>query len=236
MAEVELKRLLGLEPSSPIEEVASKLRDCLDKVVEAYDQLSRDDKLLLGMAIPLAYPDLSKAPKEALALDYVGAYSEGLMVKGVELGRWALHAAKNPFVQESRLGFGALGESEGAVAVNCCFTSSALWKARSPVVVRGSLGFDALIRASDVKCYVDYIGSICETLSGVVVAKSLGCVVAPSPSLAIYCVEVSEGAGYCTLIEPSDFEESVSLESLEEALRRLQAKYPSRPKAKVEAE
>jgi len=231
-----LRRLLDVGPSPSIEEVAYGLKRRLDRVVEAYDQLSKDDRLLVGMAIPLAYPDLSKAPREALSLDYVGAYSEGLAVEGVELGRWAFYAAKRPFIQDSRLGFGALGESEEATAVNCCFTSSALWRARKPVVVRGSLGFDALIRASDVKCYVDYVGSICEALSGVVVAKKLGYVVAPSPSLTIYCVEASKGIEYCTLIDPSDFEESVSLESLEEALRRLRSKYPPRHGPRVEAE
>ncbi|RLF13382.1 MAG: hypothetical protein DRJ97_08155 [Thermoprotei archaeon] len=223
-----LEDLLDLTPPFTLSQVAARLRDRVDELLRGYDQLSRDERIMVGRAVVEAYPDLSKAPPEALELDYVGAFSEGVSVKGVKLGRWAFYAARSPFIQDSELGFGALGESVNAVAVNCYFTSAALWMARDPVVVRGHLGYDALLRASGVKCYVDSIESLHETLSGVIVAKKLGRVVSPSTNLSIYCVEVWRGVEHCTLIAPEDITPSITLEGLEDAFRKIRSKYGGR--------
>ncbi len=181
--------------------------------------------MLVGRCIPLIYPDLSSAPPEVQALEYVGAYSEGLVVRDGSYGAWALYRAKRPVVLGGRFGFGALGESEDALILGGSFASSALWMARNPVILGGRLGEDALIRAQGVKCFTDYIGSVAETLSGVIVARRIGSATSISPNTLIYCVEVGSGAEYCIKVKEEDLELKVTAENLDEVISRLKSKY-----------
>jgi len=220
-----LKDLLGVGEEASPEQLASKIPQHLNDLLRKYGELTREEKIAIGRSIPLLYPNLSQAPPELQSLEYVGAYSEGLVVRGGSYGNWALYRARRPIVLRGHFGYGALGESEEAVVLGGFFTTSAFWAAKKPIVVGGQLGQDAFLRAEGVKCYVNTIGSLCETLSGVIVAKKLGSVVAPASTLTIYCVEVDHGSEHCIKINEEDFDDQLTLDGLEKALEKLKLKY-----------
>lgn len=221
-----LEEILKVKVEEPVERLAPRIARRLGEVLAAYDELSREEKLVVGRCIPLIYPDLSTAPQEVQELEYVGAYSEGLVVKGGAYGSWALYKARRPVVLGGHFGYGALGESEDALVLGGVFGSSAFWRARNPTVIGCRIGDDAFIRAEGVKCFVDTIGSIAETVSGVIVARRIGSVTGTSPdSVVIYCVEVGPGGESCIKVSEEDLKVKVTPENIDEVLARLRSKY-----------